>query len=116
MTEKKDQTIAAILAFFLGWLGIHKFYLGENFAGVLYFLFSWTFIPSIIAIFEFLGLLMMSNQAFNAKYNAGLLPEGKTRKAKDVTGAIGDLKKLYEIGAITAEEYEEKRQKLLREL
>lgn len=116
MTEKKDKTIAALLAFFLGWLGIHKFYLGENFAGVLYLIFSWTFIPSLIAIFDFLGLLMMSNQAFNAKYNAGILPEGNTRTAKDVTGAIADLKKLYEIGAITAEEYEEKRQKLLREL
>jgi len=38
------------------------------------------------------------------------------RGAKDVTGAIADLKGLYDMGAITAEEYEEKRQKLLREL
>jgi uncharacterized membrane protein len=38
------------------------------------------------------------------------------RSAKDVTGAIEDLKRLYDLGAITAEEYEEKRQKLLRDL
>jgi uncharacterized membrane protein len=46
-----------------------------------------------------------------------MLPSGYAlRSAKDVTGAIGELKKLYDQGAITAEEYEEKRQKLLREL
>jgi TM2 domain-containing membrane protein YozV len=49
----RNRTIAALLAFFLGYLGIHKFYLGENLAGILYLLFFWTFIPGIIAFFEF---------------------------------------------------------------
>ncbi len=39
----KNKFLAALLAFFLGAFGIHKFYLGENFGGILYFLFSWTF-------------------------------------------------------------------------
>ncbi|MDB9505721.1 TM2 domain-containing protein [Microcystis aeruginosa CS-338/01] len=38
----RNRTIAALLAFFLGYLGIHKFYLGENLAGILYLLFFWT--------------------------------------------------------------------------
>ncbi|MGB7711662.1 MAG: NINE protein [Microcoleus sp.] len=113
----KDRTVAIVLAFFLGGFGGHKFYLGNNLAGVLYLLFSWTLIPSLIAFFDFLGLLLMSEQVFQAQYNPGMLQSGHIlRAAKDVTGAIGDLKKLYDIGAITAEEYEEKRQKLLRDL
>ena len=113
----KDKTVAVVLAFFVGGFGIHKFYLGNNVAGVLYLLFSWTLIPSVIAFFDFIGLLLMSEQAFQVQYNGGMLPSGYVlRAAKDVTGAIGELKKLYDMGAITAEEYEEKRQKLLREL
>jgi TM2 domain-containing membrane protein YozV len=113
----KDKTVAVVLAFFIGGFGGHKFYLGNNLAGVLYLLFSWTLIPSLFAFFDFLGLLLMSEPAFNAQYNAGMLQSGYAiRGAKDVTGAIAELKGLYDMGAITAEEYEEKRQKLLREL
>ncbi|PSB06532.1 hypothetical protein C7B69_24180 [filamentous cyanobacterium Phorm 46] len=113
----KDRTVAVVLVFFVGGFGIHKFYLGNNTAGVLYLVFSWTLIPSLIAFFDFIGLLMMSDQAFQVQYNGGVLPSGYAlRAAKDVTGAIAELKGLYDMGAITAEEYEEKRQKLLREL
>ncbi|MEZ4462632.1 MAG: TM2 domain-containing protein [bacterium] len=35
----KDKTTAFLLAWFLGGFGIHKFYLGENGAGLLYLLF-----------------------------------------------------------------------------
>jgi TM2 domain-containing membrane protein YozV len=113
----KDKTIAILLAFFLGFCGIHKFYLGYNLAGILYFLFSWTGIPLVLSFFDFLGLLLMSEQTFNGYYNAGMLKGVYTlRPAKDVTGAIEDLKRLYDMGAVTAEEYEEKRQKLLHDL
>jgi len=114
----KDRTIAILLAFFLGGFGGHKFYLGENVAGVLYLIFSWTLIPSLIALFDFIGLLMMTEPVFMAQYNPGMLQQSgyMIRGAKDVTGAIAELKGLYDMGAITAEEYEEKRQKLLREL
>ena len=75
----RNRTIAALLAFFLGYLGIHKFYLGENLAGILYLLFFWTFIPGIIAFFEFIGLIIMSDQAFDAKYNPNYLPSNTER-------------------------------------
>lgn len=65
----KSKLIATILAFFFGGLGIHKFYLGQSGKGVLYILFCWTFIPAIIAFFEFFGLLFMSENSFNMKYN-----------------------------------------------
>ncbi|NJK73972.1 MAG: NINE protein [Richelia sp. CSU_2_1] len=113
----KDKTVAVVLAFFVGGFGVHKFYLGNNLAGVLYLLFSWTLIPSLIAFFDFLGLLFMSEQAFNVQFNGGMLPgRNLLRSATDVTAALEQLQKLYDKGIITAEEYEEKRLKLLREL
>lgn len=67
----KSKLTAAILTLFLGGIGIHKFYLGQSGQGILYLLFCWTFIPSILAFFQFFGLLLMSDHAFNIKYNNG---------------------------------------------
>jgi len=117
----KNKWVAAILAWFLGWIGVHKFYLGENTAGVIYFLFSWTFIPAVFAMFDFIGLLITSEENFNRKYNQSLLTESSTYSknflsSDRVTQTLFDLKKLYEEGVITAEEYEEKRKKVLKQL
>ena len=65
----KSRIAAAILAFFLGGIGAHKFYLGQIGMGLLYLLFCWTFIPGIIAFIEFIILLCTSDADFNAKYN-----------------------------------------------
>ncbi len=67
--EAKSKAVAGILAIFLGGLGLHRFYLGSA-SGVLYLLFCWTFIPSIIALFEGLAFLLSSDEAWNAKYGA----------------------------------------------
>lgn len=40
------------LALFLGGLGAHKFYANRIGAGLLYLIFSWTFVPMIIAALE----------------------------------------------------------------
>ncbi|MDZ8049888.1 MAG: NINE protein [Aulosira sp. ZfuVER01] len=112
----KSKNTAVLLCFFCGGLGIHKFYLGENVAGILYLLFCWTFIPAVIAFVEFFLLIFMSDVDFNAKYNQGKSGAGGAISAKDATGALADLKNLYDSGVITAEEYEEKRQKLLKSL
>lgn len=34
--HNRDKTVAAVLAFFLGGIGIHKFYLGQSGQGILY--------------------------------------------------------------------------------
>jgi len=65
----KDKTIAAILAFFLGGFGVHRFYLDQVGKGIAYLLFSWTGIPSIIGFVDFIGFLMYSEADFNRKYN-----------------------------------------------
>ncbi len=43
-----------LLAFFVGGIGIHKFYAGKTTAGILYIVFCWTLIPSFIAFVEFI--------------------------------------------------------------
>lgn len=67
---KKDRLSAALLAIFLGGIGIHKFYLGKTTAGVLYLVFFWTFIPTILGIIDFALTLFMDDEAFDAKYNS----------------------------------------------
>lgn len=64
----KSRIAAAVLALFLGGIGIHKFYLGKTAQGILYLLFFWTFIPVIIAFIEAIIYLTMSDEDFAAKY------------------------------------------------
>lgn len=64
----KNRIAAALLAFFLGGIGVHKFYLGKIGQGIIYLLFCWTLIPSIIAFIEFIIYLVMSDEEFNRKY------------------------------------------------
>lgn len=53
-TKAVNKVIYCVLAFFMGWLGIHKFYAGKVAAGILYAIFFWTCIPAIIAFIEFI--------------------------------------------------------------
>ena len=46
----KDRATSAILAIFLGWCGVHKFYLGYASAGIVYMLIT---ILSVFLIFSF---------------------------------------------------------------
>lgn len=64
----RSRIVAALLAFFLGGFGIHRFYLGRGGSGILYLIFFWTFIPAILAFFEFIRLLLMSEDEFARKY------------------------------------------------
>ncbi|MBY0345568.1 MAG: TM2 domain-containing protein [Neisseriaceae bacterium] len=66
----KNKNVAALLAFFLGSFGVHQFYLGRIGKGILYLLFCWTFIPSVLAIIDLILLLTMNNQTFNQKYGS----------------------------------------------
>ena len=69
----RSQTVAGLLAALLGSLGIHRFYLGKPVSGVLYLLFSWTGVPSMLATVEVFFMIFMSQDAWARKYNLGVL-------------------------------------------
>jgi len=65
----KNKTTAAILAFFLGYFGAHRFYLGQIGLGFVYLVLCWTPIIWIVTIIDFIAFLTMSEDSFNMKYN-----------------------------------------------
>ena len=67
-TGKKSRVTAALLAFFLGGFGAHRFYLGQIGWGFLYLIFFWTFVPAIAAFIEFIIYLCTSDEEFAKKY------------------------------------------------
>jgi TM2 domain-containing membrane protein YozV len=123
----RNRTAAILICFFGGYFGVHKFYLGSPVVGILYLVFCWTFIPGLISFFDFLGLCFMSDRAFDARFNyaeePNSLPQSSrqpiasaARTRQEATSTLYDLKKLYEDGIITAEEYEVKRRKMLDDI
>jgi TM2 domain-containing membrane protein YozV/Tfp pilus assembly major pilin PilA len=66
----KDKIAATVLAFFLGGLGIHRFYLGQWW-GLFYLLFSCTGIPSFISFIECIVFLCTSQESWDNKHNDG---------------------------------------------
>jgi TM2 domain-containing membrane protein YozV len=122
----RNRTAAILICFFGGYFGVHKFYLGQNVQGILYLIFCWTCIPALISFFEFLGLCFMSDREFDARFNYAAEPntlgQGSSypvapgRSKAEATSTLYELKKLYEDGIITAEEYEAKRRKMLDDI
>tara|TARA_B100000678_G_scaffold151939_1_gene126871 strand:+ start:2746 stop:3105 length:360 start_codon:yes stop_codon:yes gene_type:complete len=66
--SSKNKVVAFALAWLLGGIGGHKFYLERIGQGVLYLLFCWTFIPAIIAFIEGIIYITMDDDAFAEKY------------------------------------------------
>jgi TM2 domain-containing membrane protein YozV len=64
IVPQKNKTVAALLAIFLGSFGIHKFYLGNHCAGILYLCFCWTYIPGFIGFLEGIIYLCKSEENF----------------------------------------------------
>lgn len=80
LSGDKNKIVAALLALFLGGLGIHKFYLGKTTAGAIMlvcsllgwvFLFVPTLIVGLIAFIEFIIYLVTPDEDFERKYVQG---------------------------------------------
>ena len=133
----KDKTTAGVLALLLGGVGVHKFYLGQTGAGIVYLLFCWTSIPFIVSLIEGISTLSMSQGAFDAKYNGMMLPSlvhplalpapqpqnivvnvsqpanGAMPAGGDIAGQIKALHELKLAGALSDEEFTAQKKKLL---
>lgn len=82
----KNKVVAALLAFFTGTFGFHRFYLGQWW-GLFYLLFFWTGVPSIVAFIETFVFLFSDQRQWDKKYNGGL-PSGTSRGVAAVIIAI----------------------------
>lgn len=56
-----NKVIYIILAIFLGSFGAHKFYAKRNFAGFIYLILCWTFIPAILSIWDIIVAIMKTS-------------------------------------------------------
>ncbi|PLY01349.1 MAG: hypothetical protein C0623_05510 [Desulfuromonas sp.] len=57
-----------VLTFFLGGVGGHKFYLRKYLQGLIYLLFFWTGIPSLVALVEFILYAFKSETELQRTY------------------------------------------------
>lgn len=121
----KSRITTAILAFFLGGLGIHRFYLGQGGLGLVYLIFSLTLIPALIGLIDCIVFLTMSDAAFNAKYNLppvihvnmpGYQQQHQPQNTQNFnkTEEIEKLYSLLEKNIITQEDFERKKAELLK--
>lgn len=67
--SQKSKIVAAILAFFLGGIGIHHFYLRNTTMGILSLVFCWTYIPAFVAVIQGIIYLCTDDRVFAMKYN-----------------------------------------------
>lgn len=93
---RKKKWLAALLAFFFGIFGVHRFYLEQRNYGILYlalfFLGAFVLsgleelvaIPVILGFIDFIAFLSMSRSTFDAKYNQDVIAREKAfRKAEE---------------------------------
>jgi TM2 domain-containing membrane protein YozV len=123
LVKAKNRKLAIILAF-AGAVapvsGLHKFYLGQHFWGILYLLLSWTPIPRVASAIEGVWYLSQHPQEFDLNFNTGLsdasTPEPPSVNPEHI-GAIADslrqLDQLRQDGLISEYEFEQKRRQLL---
>lgn len=73
----KNKQLAGILAICLGGVGIHHFYLGSLFKGLIFLALAFTMVGAFITIplslIKGLSLLSMSDKSFDVQYNQQLL-------------------------------------------
>lgn len=106
----KEKNTAGLLAFFLGGIGVHRFYLKQTGLGILYLVFCWTFIPVIVSFIDAIIFWTMDIEKFNAKYN-----DGKSTSAlQNVAEELEKLNTLREKGVLTQEEFEKRKNTLLK--
>lgn len=67
-TRTKSKIAAWLLAWLLGGIGGHKFYLNRVGQGLFYLVFCWTLIPVVIAFIEGIVYLTMDDERFWEKY------------------------------------------------
>lgn len=68
----RNKIVAALLAFFIGTLGVHRFYLGRTGSGIAMLVLSCTLIGLLVtgpwALIDFVRYLVISDEEFDRRY------------------------------------------------
>ncbi len=107
--ERRYKRVAVALAVFGSAFGVHNFYLGNTWRGLLSVLFCWTVIPAFVSLFDALRLLVMPRAEFEALYN----PAWMQRESADRLEALQKLQALRESGALSPTEFEREKARIL---
>ena len=126
LSKPKSRTIATLLAFsgtVFPVSGLHKFYLGQHWWGLLYLLLSWTPIPHIASAIEAVWYLAQESDDFNRNFNGGEMlgatpvpnkPAGvDPAQVISIADALRQLDGLRQDGLISEYEFEQKRRQWL---
>ena len=96
----KGKTVAAVLAIFLGGLGVHRFYLGQ-WRGLWYLLFCWTGIPGLVALIEGIVFLCSNGDKWDDKFNGGV-PSGDSGAGAVLVAIVAVIFIIAVIGILAA--------------
>ncbi len=90
---KKSKWVAALLAFFFGVFGVHRFYLEQRLYGILFLVMfflgmisdveQFIAIPAIVGFIDFIAFLVMPRDTFNAKYNAEIMERKEIQRKEE---------------------------------
>ncbi len=134
LSKPKSRKVASLLALsgvVIPVCGLHKFYLGQPFWGVMYLLLCWTPIPRIASAIEGVWYLLQSQDQFDLNFNLGIestvsssensdrvaWPKAKAgidpAKVGEIADALRQLDSLRQEGLVSEYEFEQKRRQLL---
>ncbi len=119
--KKKSVTIIlALIGAVTPLSGLHKFYVGQPWWGVIYLLMGWQSpIARIACAIDAVIYLAEDEQQFNHRFNfVGTENDNSALKAnpeevKAIASALRELEKLRQEGLISEYEFEQKRRKLI---
>ena len=106
---KKNTTVP--LALFLGTIGAQFFNLGKAGWGIINLLLYWSFIPTLIGLYDFFRFSFESAQRFNIRYNGGVYVMNNSGSVADELQKLG---KFRQEGILTQEEFETRKKQVLR--
>ncbi len=71
--KKVNKIAYGLIAILLGGFGIHRFYSGKILSGIIYLLFCWTFIPTVLGIIE--GIIALTKDDEDSNGNLYVNPD-----------------------------------------